>query len=144
MLAAYADYQFERAAVPGGDESDMVFVNLYHEPLRAPMAYRAAKGFFDRPSTECGFSVRPQMRRHTAATNWVRAGADLDVVQRLLGHVSVASTAVYLHARDEERAPRRGGGGGWGALPMSTVALRVVPRASPWRARGFKPPGWGG
>jgi len=40
-------------------------------------------------------------KRHTAATNWVRAGVDLDVVQALLGHVSLASTTVYLHARDE-------------------------------------------
>jgi integrase len=103
VLAAYADYQFERARVPGGDESDMVFVNLYHEPLGAPMVYRAAKGFFDRLSAECGFGVRPHMCRHTAATNWVRAGVDIDVVQRLLGHASVASTAVYLHARDEDK-----------------------------------------
>jgi len=43
------------------------------------------------------------MLRHTAATNWVRAGVDLDVVQDLLGHVSPASTLVYLHARDEDR-----------------------------------------
>jgi integrase/recombinase XerD len=103
VLATYADYQFERAGVAGGDDSDMVFVNLYHEPLGAPMVYRAAKGFFERLSAECGFAVRPHMCRHTAATNWVRAGVDVDVVQRLLGHGSVASTAVYLHARDEDK-----------------------------------------
>ncbi len=87
----------------GDDDSDMVFVNLYHEPLGAPMTYRAAKGFFERLATECGFAVRPHMFRHTAATNWVRAGVDLDVVQRLLGHASLSSTAVYLHARDEDK-----------------------------------------
>jgi len=103
VLAAYADYQFERTQILGGDDCDMVFVNLYHEPLGAPMTYRAAKGFFERLATECGFAVRPHMLRHTAATNWVRAGVDLDVVQRLLGHVSLASTAVYLHARDEDK-----------------------------------------
>jgi site-specific recombinase XerD len=42
-------------------------------------------------------------RRHTAATGWVRAGTDLDVVQALLGHASLASTTVYLHARDEDK-----------------------------------------
>ena len=42
-------------------------------------------------------------RRHSAATNWVRAGVDLDVVQALLGHASLASTTVYLHARDEDK-----------------------------------------
>ena len=87
----------------GGDDNDMVLVNLYHRPLGAAMTYRGAKGFFDRLATECGFPVRPHMFRHTAATNWVRAGVDLDVVQRLLGHASLASSTVYLHAADEDK-----------------------------------------
>jgi integrase/recombinase XerD len=103
VLAGYGDYQHERAGLPGGEDSDMVLVNLYHEPLGAPMTYRAAKGFFDRLAGECGFPVRPHMLRHTAATNWIRAGVDLDVVRALLGHASLASTTVYLHARDEDK-----------------------------------------
>lgn len=103
VLAAYADYQFERAGILGEDSCDMVFVNLYREPVGAPMTYRAAKGFFERLARDCGFAVRPHMLRHTAATDWVRAGTDLDVVQALLGHASLASTTVYLHARDEDK-----------------------------------------
>jgi integrase len=103
VLSAYADYQHERAGLVGDDGTEMVLVNLYHAPLGAPMTYRAAKGFFDRLARACGFSVRPHMLRHTAATNWVRAGVDLDVVQALLGHASLASTTVYLHARDEDK-----------------------------------------
>lgn len=103
VLGAYADYQVERSAVVGADDNDMVLVNLYHRPLGAAMTYRGAKGFFDRLASECGFPVRPHMLRHTAATNWVRAGVDLDVVQRLLGHASLASSTVYLHAADEDK-----------------------------------------
>jgi len=103
VLDAYADYQLERAEVVGDDGTDLVLVNLYHQPLGAPMSYRAAKRFFERLATESGFPVRPHMLRHTAATNWVRAGVDLDVVQALLGHASLASTTVYLHARDEDK-----------------------------------------
>ena len=102
VLSSYAGYQHERAAL-SGDGTDLVLVNLYHQPLGAAMTYRAAKGFFDRLARGCGFPVRPHMLRHTAATNWVRAGVDLDVVQALLGHVSLASTTVYLHARDEDK-----------------------------------------
>jgi site-specific recombinase XerD len=102
VLSRYADYQHERAAL-SGEGSDLVLVNLYHQPLGAAMTYRAAKGFFDRLARGCGFPVRPHMLRHTAATDWVRAGADLDVVRALLGHVSLASTTVYLHARDEDK-----------------------------------------
>ena len=103
VLSSYADYQHERAEILGEDGCDMVFVNLYHEPLGAPMTYRAAKRFFERLARDCGFPVRPHMFRHTAATDWVRAGTDLDVVQALLGHASLASTTVYLHARDEDK-----------------------------------------
>jgi integrase/recombinase XerD len=102
VLAAYADYQHERDRL-AGDGSEMVLVNLYHAPLGAAMSYRAAKGFFDRLARGCGFPVPPHMLRHTAATDWVRAGADLDVVRALLGHASLASTSVYLHARDEDK-----------------------------------------
>jgi integrase/recombinase XerD len=103
VLAGYADYQYERAGLAGGDGADLVLVNLYHQPLGGAMTYRAAKGFFDRLARGCGFPVRPHMLRHTAATSWVRAGVDLDVVQALLGHASLASTTVYLHARDEDK-----------------------------------------
>ena len=103
LCSAYADYVVERTEILGDDSADMVFVNLYHAPLGASMSYRAAKGFFERLQRECGFPVRPHMLRHTAATNWVRAGVDLDVVQRLLGHASLASTSVYLHASDDAK-----------------------------------------
>jgi integrase/recombinase XerD len=103
VLAGYADYQHERAEILGEDDCDMVFVNLYREPLGAPMTYRAAKRLFERLARDCGFAVRPHMFRHTAATNWVRAGTDIDVVRALLGHASLASTTVYLHARDEDK-----------------------------------------
>jgi site-specific recombinase XerD len=102
VLAAYGDYQAERCDIVGHASSDMVLVNLYHEPFGTPMTYRAVKDFFDRLARSCGFPVRPHMMRHTAATNWIRAGVDLDVVRCLLGHVSLASTTVYLHARDED------------------------------------------
>jgi len=103
VLSTYADYAFERSQILPEDDSDMVLVNLYHAPLGRPMSYRGAKGFFERLARQVGFDLRPHMLRHTAATNWVRAGVDLDVVQDLLGHVSPASTLVYLHARDEDR-----------------------------------------
>ncbi len=37
----------------------MGLINLHHEPLGAPMTYRAAKEFFDRLARACGFPVRP-------------------------------------------------------------------------------------
>ncbi len=67
------------------------------------MGYRRATRFFDRLADQRGFTSRPHMMRHSVATNWVRAGIDLDAVQALLGHASLASRIGYVHARYDKR-----------------------------------------
>jgi integrase len=98
----YRDHLAERDEVPGAAGSDYVFVNLAGPFAARPMTYSNAKQIIERIGNRCGFRARPHMMRHTAATRWIRSGVDPDVVQTLLGHVSSASTAVYLHASDED------------------------------------------
>ncbi|MFD9378469.1 tyrosine-type recombinase/integrase [Streptomyces sp. NPDC059999] len=98
----YRDHRAERDTVPGAASSDYVFVNLTGPHVARPMTYSNAKQIIERIGNRCGFRARPHMMRHTAATRWIRSGVDPDVVQTLLGHVSSASTAVYLHATDED------------------------------------------
>ncbi|MEW1628995.1 tyrosine-type recombinase/integrase [Streptomyces sp. NPDC089173] len=102
-VAEYVAYRGDRDAVAEAETNDLVFVNLYQRPLGKAMTYQAAKGMFERLSRQCGITVRPHMLRHTAATFWIRAGVAIDVVQQLLGHVSAASTAIYLHAGEKEK-----------------------------------------
>ncbi|MFE5580206.1 tyrosine-type recombinase/integrase [Kitasatospora sp. NPDC056531] len=103
VVGLYADYQYERDAVPEAAACDMVFVNLFHAPLGSPLRYWTVKELFDRLARETEQTARPHMLRHGAATAWIRSGVPQDVVQELMGHVSPASLAPYLHPTDEEK-----------------------------------------
>jgi site-specific recombinase XerD len=48
-----------------------------------------------------GRRITPHMLRHTAATLLIETGVDIRIVQRLLGHSSIATTEIYTHVSDE-------------------------------------------
>lgn len=86
-----------RAKSVGGAES--LFIGRHGRGL-SPAAVR---GRVKRLAKQGGASrkVTPHMLRHTAATMLIEEGVDIRVVQRLLGHASIATTEIYTHVADE-------------------------------------------
>lgn len=66
VVAVYEMYLIERAAVPTAAECDFVFVNVFHEPLGAPMRYATAHQLLAGLSRKAGLArrVTPHMLRH--------------------------------------------------------------------------------
>ncbi|WP_307624134.1 site-specific integrase [Streptomyces sp. V3I7] len=102
VVHRYRDHLAEREQVVGSADCDYVFLNLVGVHAGRPLSYSNTKQVIERIGRRCGLTARPHMMRHTAATRWIRNGVAPDVVQTLLGHASSASTAVYLHAQDED------------------------------------------
>lgn len=105
LVACHDAYRFCRDAVPAASESDYLLVNLWRPPLGRALTVDAVERLFVRLSAGAGFRARPHMLRHSFASEVAVATKDPALVKELLGHASVASTDVYLHARwDEMRA----------------------------------------
>ena len=101
----------ERQAEEVGECPSQVFSSLKGEPLSTRYVQQMVKRYRERAGIEK--QVTPHTLRHTYATDLLRETKNIRLVQKALGHSSLATTQVYTHIVDDEledalRSFRRG------------------------------------
>lgn len=89
-----------RPVLLGGRRSDHVFLTRLGAGMSREMFWRIVKQY----GTEAGIAssrLSPHVLRHAFATHLINHGADLRVVQMLLGHADITTTQIYTHVARE-------------------------------------------
>lgn len=100
-LAAIAAYrEAERPKLLGGHETELLFLSRGGQELGREVVadiirrYALAAGVAGK--------ITPHTLRHSFATHLLRGGANLRIVQDLLGHKNVMTTEIYTHIEKSE------------------------------------------
>ena len=79
---------------------DIVFLNHYGRQLTRAMIFTIVK----RLAQAAGITktISPHTLRHSFATHLLQNGADLRIIQQLLGHESIVTTEIYTHVNIQD------------------------------------------
>lgn len=80
---------------PKKEDEDTVFLNRRGKRLTRQMIFIIIKELAQKINLQK--SIGPHTLRHSFATYLLKEGADLRVIQQLLGHESITTTEIYVH-----------------------------------------------
>jgi integrase/recombinase XerD len=89
-----------RVELAGGGKSDHLFLTARRGPLTRQAFWLLVKRYATRAGIPAA-SLSPHVLRHAFATHLLNHGADLRVVQLLLGHADITTTTIYTHVARE-------------------------------------------
>ena len=89
-----------RRQLLGNSRTEALFINRYGKRLSERFLQKAISKY----AIEAGLDKRvfPHMVRHSFATHLLDGGADLRVVQELLGHANLSTTQIYTHVTQSQ------------------------------------------
>lgn len=81
--------------VKSGKSLDYIFLNVRGTKLTRDMVRKLVEKYSQ--AAGIGKKVHPHTFRHSFATHLLEGGADLRVVQEMLGHADISTTQIYTH-----------------------------------------------
>lgn len=82
-----------------GEGKGVIFLNQKGRPISRMSIWNIVRDATERAGV--GKEVSPHTFRHSFATHLLEGGADLAVVQELLGHAEISTTQIYTHLNRE-------------------------------------------